>query len=155
MPYARIAAAGLTALALALLPVASAGAANSGVRAKALHQASVYEGWYTVVHFEYQCAPGATASVFASISQSGTGAYYDSTSPFEPKPTLVCDGEKHRDDIGLISLGYDENSSEYYDEPYLQDTAQGYGRGMVTVTITSSGRQATDSTRVTVQSRDV
>ena len=162
MPTLRMPAAAIAALCILLvLPAAAnavwpaaANAASPAVRAKALHQPSVYENWYTVVYFEYQCPAGATATVFASISQAGTGAYYDSSSPFEREPTLVCDGEKHRDDIGLVSLGYDENSSDPYDEPYLQDTAQGYGRGTVTVTVTASGRQATDVTRVTVQSRD-
>ena len=162
MPTLRMPAAAIAALCILLvLPAAAnavwpaaANAASPAVRAKALHQPSVYENWYTVVYFEYQCPAGATATVFASIAQAGTGAYYDSSSPLEREPTLVCDGEKHRDDIGLVSLGYDENSPDPYDEPYLQDTAQGYGRGTVTVTVTASGRQATDVTRVTVQSRD-
>lgn len=146
----------VTVIALAVLPTAPAYAANQGVRVKALHQASVYEGYYTIVHFQYQCPIGSTAELYASIGQPGTGAFYDSTSPFEPETSLICDGEKHRDTIGLLSLGYDEAGSAPYDEPYLQDTAQGNGRGLVSVTITTSeGRTDDDTTRVTVQSRDV
>ena len=156
MHRSRLVAAAIGALALVLLTSTPATAASSpAVRAKALHQPSVYESYYTSVRFEYQCPTGAVATVSASISQPGTGAFYDSTAPFEPKPVLTCDGEKHAAHIGLISPGYTEENAATYDAPYLQDTAQGFGRGTVVVTVTAAGRSATDSTRVTVQSRDV
>lgn len=155
MPAFARATAVVVAVCCLTLGASPAVAANQGVRAKALHQTSVYEGYYTNVHFEYQCPIGSTASVFASISQPGTGAYYDSTAPFEPKPTLICDGKKHSESIGLISLGYtEENAAEYF-APDLEDTALGYGRGLVTVKITSGTKTATDSTRVAIQNRDV
>ena len=149
----RFAAIGIAALALIVIPTAPAAAGSQNVRAKALHVASTYDGYYTVITLQYACPAGKTATVFASISQADSGAYYDTTWRSEGIP-LTCDGKKHTMQTGLVSLGYEEESPVEYFAPYLQDTASGYDRGVVTVTVTSGARTATDTTKVTVQNRD-
>lgn len=149
----RFAAIGIAALALIVTPTAPAIAGSNGVRAKAVHGTSTYEGYYTVVTLQYACPAGKTATVFASISQADSGAYYDSSWRSEGIP-VTCDGKKHTIQTGLSSPGSSENTPEDYDAPYLQDTASGYGKGVVFVKVTCDGRTATDSTKVIVQNRD-
>ena len=148
----KFAAMGIAALALIVIPASPAVAASQQVRAKAVHGTSTYEGYYTVITIQYSCPTGKTATVFASISQADTGAYYDS-SWRSSGPDLTCDGKKHTMQTGLVSLGYTEEDSHYV-APYLEDTALGYDRGVVSVTVTCEGRSATDATRVIVQNRD-
>ena len=150
----RLFAVPVVALALAAIAATPAVAASSAVRVKALHETSVYEAYYTSVQFQYQCPVGSTPTLYVSIEQPGTVAFYDSTSPFEPKPVLICDGEKHETHIGLISPGYTQENASTYEAPYLKDTVDGYGRGTVTVTISANGETDSDTTRVVVQSRE-
>ena len=163
--HRRPLAAAAAALVLLAIPLTAVPAsASTAVRVKALHEPSVYEGYYTVIEYQYSCAPGTTITVAATIDQPSTGAFYGSRWSTDPVHGALCDGAKHTTSIGAVSPGYTEAGAAEYEAPYLRDslcetgappTSCAASRGTVTVTVVDSrGRSDTDTTRVDVVSRD-
>jgi len=151
---------GLAGLAVAALGAAPASAAGGGdPKIKAKGEYTVYENGYTALDIQYRCATGHTAAIYADIWQGGTlqrpTALYNSESPDADLPELVCDGDKHDADLGLILFGYtEENPTSPY--AFFGDTDDGFGRGNVTVILydLTTGNRDTDFDVIDVISRD-
>jgi hypothetical protein len=153
-------AAAIAALALVAFSAAPASAAGGGdPKVKSKGEYSVYENGYTTLDFQYRCATGHTASIYAEIWQGGTrenpvSIHTSDSTDFHP-PTLICDGDKHTGGLGLILVGYTE-LNPYSPYEYLGDTDDGYGRGNVKIVLTdiTAGTSDTDYDTIDVISRD-
>lgn len=144
-----------------LLTAPPATAAGSGApKVRIISDVTTFENTLTRLDVRYRCATGTTAMLVGSLRQGGTEAaprsVYDTNNPdaaVRPNP-LICDGDRHVAQVGLILVGSVDGAPSLLYEP-LNSTAIAGERVHATVVLTDlrTGKTDRDDDRLTAAPR--